>query len=74
MSTWQPCLYMRLLQIIYAGKVLREDSLCVKDFLRPVSARVYSACNVQSSDNRLLTVYAFIEIGGVHRSLSSPGN
>ncbi len=25
------------LQIIYAGKVLREESLLVKDFLRPVS-------------------------------------
>jgi hypothetical protein len=42
------------LQIIYAGKVLREESLLVKDFLRPVSIRFPMQILCKSTDLALL--------------------
>lgn len=45
--TKQACCETVLLQIIYAGKVLREDALCVTDFLRPVSNHLHSSSGGQ---------------------------
>lgn len=37
--------YLLALQIIYAGKVLREDGLSVKEFLRPVRVPLIWVCH-----------------------------
>ena len=57
------------LQIIYAGKVLREEALLVKDFLRPVStpcatqifckptdlARLFCSCPLLAAEDRRIS-------------------